>query len=289
MDNSTMELVKRSLREDIGRGDLTSHACLEPEGMKAQIVAKSDGRLSGLLPALLVFEIVDSANKIHPCIQDSDCFKSGETIIEIDGFNQTVLTSERTALNFLAHLSGIATLTEKFVEKVSGTNCRIIDTRKTTPGLRRLEKKAVLDGGGKNHRLGLYDMILIKDNHIAAAGSIAEAIKYAREFITTSDFRLQFDLSADRVEIEVEIADEDDLREAISAGVRRLLLDNQSLESLRGLVRLARSIDPEIQLEASGNVTLATVAEVAATGVDLVSIGALTHSAPASDFSLKVI
>jgi len=286
---STLELVKVSLREDIGRGDLTSHACLEPDRLKAEIVAKSDGRLSGLSPALLAFEIVDSANKIQPCIADGDSFKSGETIIKIDGFNQTVLTAERVALNFLAHLSGIATLTDRFVQMVSGTKCRIIDTRKTTPGLRMLEKKAVLHGGGHNHRFGLYDMLLIKDNHIASAGSITDAVKCAKEFITTADFRLQFELSADRVEIEVEITNEKQLREAISTGVQRLLLDNQSLESLGDLVRLARSIDPDILLEASGNVSLTNVAQVAGTGVDLISIGALTHSAPASDFSLKVV
>jgi nicotinate-nucleotide pyrophosphorylase (carboxylating) len=288
-DIAIRELVKAALREDVGKGDLTSLACLEQNPIKAKIIAKSDGVLSGLQPALMVFAAVDSANTVRPLLKEGDRFRSGDTIIEIDGFNQTVLTAERTALNFLAHLSGVATLTARFVEQVKDTNCRILDTRKTTPGWRLLEKRAVVHGGGYNHRFGLYDMILIKDNHIAAAGSVKEAVRRAREFLHTPDFRLQFETKEEDVEIEVEVSSESQLVEAIEAGVIRLLLDNQSVDRLEKLVRRARELNPKVKLEASGNVTLDNVAAIAATGVDYISIGALTHSAPACDFSLNVL
>lgn len=282
------KLVEAALEEDIRKGDLTSLACLEPEPIKAKIIAKADGILSGLKPALLTFNVVDSANVVRPVKNDSDEFNAGDTIVEIDGFNQTVLTSERTALNFLAHLSGVATLTNRFVQRVKGTRCRILDTRKTTPGWRYLEKAAVIDGGGYNHRFGLYDMVIIKDNHIASLGSISEAVRKTREYLNTPDFRLQFDLKAEAIEIEVEITNEDQLKEAVEVGVNRLLLDNQSVDSLKALVRLARGLKPEVKLEASGNVSLDAVADIAATGVDYISIGAITHSATACDFSLIV-
>jgi nicotinate-nucleotide pyrophosphorylase (carboxylating) len=281
-------LVKAGLDEDIRKGDLTSLACLEPGPIKATIKAKSSGMLSGVQPALIAFDIVDSANIVRPIKKDSEPFAPGETIFEIEGFNQTVMTTERTALNFLAHLSGIATYTNEFVRRIEGTSCRILDTRKTTPGWRYLEKAAVAHGGGHNHRFGLYDMVLIKDNHIAAAGSIRKAVEKTRAFLDTPEFRLQFETRADQIEIEVEVTSEAQVREAINAGIERLLLDNQSLESLRQLVSVAREMNSSTKLEASGNVTLETVAEIAATGVDFISIGAITHSARASDFSLTV-
>lgn len=281
-------LVKAALAEDIGKGDLTSLGCLEPNPMKAEIVAKSHGVLSGVEPALLAFQIVDSANRIDFLKTVGESFAPGDRIAAIDGFNQTVLSAERVALNFLGHLSGVATLTAAFVEKVKGTEARILDTRKTTPGWRCLEKKAVVHGGGTNHRYGLYDMMLIKDNHIASAGSISRAVALAREFLGSGDFRLQFETEAEKIQIEVEVTTESELTEAIEAGVHRLLLDNQTPESLTELVTLARKLNSSVELEASGNVMLETVAEIAATGVDFISIGALTHSAPTSDFSLKV-
>lgn len=289
LEKSVINLVKAALEEDIGRGDLTSLACLEPNPIKAIIVAKSEGVLSGLKPALLVFKMVDSATVVRPLSKDGDRFSAGDTVIEIEGFNQTILAAERTALNFLAHLSGVATLTAKFVDKVKGTSCRILDTRKTTPGWRLLEKEAVIHGGGGNHRFGLYDMILIKDNHLAAAGSVKEAVKKAHDYLHSNDLASQFRLKAGDVEIEVEVTNDLQLTEAIEAGAGRLLLDNQSPESLRQLVTLARRLNPEVKLEASGNVSLDNVAAIAATGVDFISIGALTHSAPASDFSLRII
>jgi nicotinate-nucleotide pyrophosphorylase (carboxylating) len=287
--HSLIDLVRRALEEDIGPGDVTSLACLEPDPVEAVIVAKAPGVLSGLKPALLAFALVDSANSVSPQKRDGESFVAGDTIVTIKGFNQTVLVSERVALNFLAHLSGVATLTREFVRLVEGTGCRVLDTRKTTPGLRLLEKEAVVHGGGANHRMGLYDMVLIKDNHIAAAGSVRGAIERTCEYLGSVDFRLQFEADQSSILVEVEVTSLEQLREAIDSGVDRLLLDNQTPESLTEMVRVARSLNPEIELEASGNVSLATVGEIAATGVDYVSIGALTHSAAACDFSLRVI
>ena len=286
---SILDLVRLALDEDIGRGDVTSLAALEPDLVKGVIVAKSEGILSGLAPAILSFQKVDSANKVTPLLNDGDRFRTGDTIIELEGLNRTLLTAERTALNFLAHLSGVATLTRRYVDEVSSTDCRILDTRKTMPGFRLLEKAAVRHGGGENHRFGLYDMVLIKDNHIAAAGSISAAVDRTRDWLASADYRIQFNRQGDDVAIEVEIKSAEELTEAIKAGAKRLLLDNQSLDSLRGLVQLARQVKPEAKLEASGNVTLDNVAAVAATGVDYVSVGALTHSAPACDFSMKLL
>lgn len=284
--DSIRTIVETALKEDIGKGDLTSLACLEPNPMNAQIKAKSDGIISGIKPVLFAFDIVDSANIIRPLKNDGDSYNYGDVIFEIEGFNQTILTVERTAINFLGHLSGIASLTHEYVKKVSGTDCKILDTRKTTPGLRMLEKDAVRHGGGVNHRIGLYDMILIKDNHISSAGSITNAIKQTKEFLETSDFRLQFDEQKENIEIEVEVATQEQLSEAIDCGVMRILLDNQSLGSLQSMVQKARRLNPQVKLEASGNVNLETVAQIAQTGVDFISIGALTHSAPTADFTL---
>jgi nicotinate-nucleotide pyrophosphorylase (carboxylating) len=285
---STLSLVKAALAEDVGRGDLTSLACIEPGPAKARLVAKSSGILSGLVPALLVYHVVDSANRVFTHRRDGESFEVGDTILDITGFNLTILSSERVSLNFLAHLSGIATFTRKFVERVEGTNCRILDTRKTTPGWRLLEKQAVEHGGGCNHRMGLYDMVLIKDNHIAAAGSVSSAVQATRRYLASSEFRLQFQEDASHIKIEAEVTNEQQLREAIASGVDRLMLDNQTVESLSRLVALARSLNPQVELEASGNVSLETVAAIAATGVDLISVGAITHSAPVSDFSLQI-
>jgi nicotinate-nucleotide pyrophosphorylase (carboxylating) len=280
-------LVKAALSEDIGPGDLTTLACIEPNPARARVWAKSPGVVSGLVPFMLTYEIVDSGNRVIPKLQDGDAFSPGDTILEIEGFNLSMLTSERVAMNFLAHLSGVATYTRKFVEKVVGTDCQVLDTRKTTPGYRCLEKMAVRHGGGTNHRNGLYDMILIKDNHIASAGSITAAVESAKAFLDSSDFRLQFDRDAGEIQIEVEVVRPDQVREAIAAGADRLLLDNQPLQSLRVMVGIARKLNPQVKLEASGNVNLSTVGDIAATGVDFVSVGTITHSAPVVDLSMK--
>lgn len=288
LQESICRVVKEALAEDIGRGDLTSIACLEPNPIKARLIAKQSGVLSGMATVLFVFDKVDSANRITQHVHDGEHFEKGALIFEVDGFNQTVLASERVALNFLAHLSGVATLTSRFVQLTAGTQAKILDTRKTTPGMRHLEKMAVRHGGGVNHRMGLYDMILIKDNHIASAGSIASAVQLAREYLQSRDFRIQFQTEASKILIEVEVTNEAQLREAIDSRVDRLLLDNQTVESLGRLVQLARSLNPAVKLEASGNVSLETVAQIASTGVDFISVGAITHSAPVVDFSLQV-
>jgi len=201
------------------------------------------------------------------------------------------MIGERTALNFLMHLSGIATLTNKMVEAVGEAEVKILDTRKTTPGLRYIEKYAVATGGGENHRYGLYDMVLIKDNHLAAVGSVADTVQRVRDFLQSDKFLKIFHTDPASCDIEVEVEDSEQLQEALESGVKRILLDNRSPEHLAEMVRITRA-HPQganVKLEASGNVTLATVAEIAGTGVDYISIGALTHSAPASDFSLKLL
>ncbi len=289
LSQNIIALVKHAVEEDIGKGDLTSLGCLEPNRMKAKIVAKSEGVLSGTKPALLVFDQIDSANKVHFLKNDGNVFTRGDLIAEIDGFNLSLLASERTALNFLGRLSGIASLTANFVHRVKHTQCTILDTRKTTPGYRLLEKEAVVHGGGCNHRRGLDDMVLIKDNHISSAGSIRSAVEHIRHYMSTPDFTLQFETDPKNILIEVEVKNENELTEAIDCGVMRLLLDNQSPKSLKRMVERARSLNSEVKLEASGNVNLDNVADVAESGVDFISIGALTHSAPTSDFSMLVI
>jgi nicotinate-nucleotide pyrophosphorylase (carboxylating) len=283
-----LDLVRAALNEDIGPGDITSLACLQPQRIHAEIIAKSDGLLSGVEPVTLTFHLVDSATRVVFMKRDGDRFVTGDRIAEIDGFNQPIMTAERTALNFLGHLSGIATITGRFVEKLAGTSCRILDTRKTTPGQRLLEKRSVLHGGGSNHRIGLYDMILIKDNHIAAAGSITQAVQLTREYLSSFDCREQFG-DCEKIQVEVEVTNETELVEAIENGVDRLLLDNQTPESLKHLASRARALNPKVELEASGNITLDTMAAMAASGVDFISSGALTHSAPNADFSLRVV
>lgn len=288
----TLAVVKRALAEDIGSGDLTTLACLEPFPLKGKIIAKSDGILSGIEPFMMTFEIVDSANVVGFLKKNGDTFKCGDDIAVIEGFNQTILTSERVALNFLSHLSGVATLTSEFVKKVNDaghTKCKIVDTRKTIPGLRRLQKAAVLHGGGANHRLGLFDMMLIKDNHIAAAGSITRAVELMREYLKSPEFDLQFNMKGKDVQVECEVTSAAQVKEAIECGIKRLLLDNQTMESLKKLVQLAKKLNPEMKLEASGGMSLDNAADIASTGVDFISIGALTHSAPAVDFSLGVM
>jgi nicotinate-nucleotide pyrophosphorylase (carboxylating) len=207
----------------------------------------------------------------------------------LKGSARAVMIGERTSLNFLGHLSGIATLTSHFVEKTAGTIVKILDTRKTTPGLRYLEKYAVTCGGGENHRFGLYDMVLIKDNHIAASGSITKAIEKIKKYLVSPEFKKRFIINPEDIIIEVEIETEDQLREAVKAGTKRLLLDNQNIDQLMRMVQMARTLADDLKLEASGNINLDNVAAVAKTGVDYISIGALTHSAPSSDFSLEII
>ncbi len=267
-------LIDLALAEDIGPGDATSEAILPPDlCLRAHIIAKQAGVVAGLPVAEAVFRRVDPSVQFTARVSDGARVEAGTVLAEVEGPARSLLAAERTALNFLQRLSGIATLTRRFVEAVAGTRAVILDTRKTHPGWRALEKYAVRMGGGQNHRMGLYDMILIKDNHIAAAGSITEAVRRARA-------------ARPDLPIEVEVKNLDELREALELPVDRIMLDNFDLESIRIAVRIAAG---RVPLEVSGGVTLERVAELAATGVDYISVGALTHSAPALDISMDVV
>ncbi len=266
-------LIERAIAEDIGPGDATSEAVLSADLLlHGRIVAKAAGVIAGLPLAEAVFARVDPAIRVTAHVSDGDRVQPVDIVAEVDGPARSLLAAERTALNFLQRLSGIATLTRAFVDAVAGTSAVILDTRKTHPGYRFLEKYAVRMGGGQNHRFGLYDMLLVKDNHIAAAGSLTGAVARARA-------------ARPDLPLEVEVKSLDELREALVARVDRIMLDNMSLEEMRQAVELTAG---RVPLEASGGVSLERVAAIAATGVDFISIGALTHSAPALDISLEV-
>ena len=265
------ELIDRALAEDVGDGDRTTEALVPPEARaRARIVQKAPGVISGLRVAEAVFRRVDPELRWRPLAPEEEWREEG-LVAEVAGATASILRGERVALNFLARLSGVATLTARYVRAVEGTGARILDTRKTTPGLRVLEKRAVADGGGVNHRFGLFDALLVKENHVAAAGGIAEATRGALA------------AAADGVPVEIECRTLDELRQALEAGAPRVLLDNMGLDAMREAVALTAG---RAELEASGNVTLETVRAIAETGVDYVSVGALTHSAPALDLSL---
>lgn len=264
--------VHRALEEDIGPGDVTTNSIVLPEAtMSGRIIAKQAGIVAGLDVAHVVFTLRVGRERVSfsAHVAEGARVENRQILAVVSGPARSLLTAERTALNFLGRMSGIATLTRQFVDTVAGTHAVILDTRKTAPGLRAIDKLAVLRGGGQNHRIGLYDMILIKDNHIDHAGSLTEAVRRAREANTGLD-------------IEVEARTLDDVRTALSLGVQRILLDNMSLETMHQAVALTAG---QAKLEASGNVTLETVRQIAETGVDYISIGALTHSAPVFDVS----
>lgn len=270
-------LIDLALSEDIGDGDVTSLYFI-PEGRRARafVAARREGVVSGVELAARVFSKVDPGLEVEILIPDGSRVSGGALLIRVEGKARSILTAERTALNFLQRLSGVATLTAAYVEAVKGTSARILDTRKTTPGYRLLEKQAVIHGGGVNHRMGLYDRAMVKDNHLVAEGG--------PEAIQTAILRLK----ADKPEVEVELeADEIMQVEAFlkMEGVDHILLDNMALEELREAVT-ARGERMTPMLEASGGVNLETVRGIAETGVDFISVGALTHSAPALDIGL---
>jgi len=257
------------LAEDVGAGDLTTNSVIDEDARcQARLLLKEPGVVCGLDAAAAVF--AELGARLEPSAQDGESRKPGP-IGRVEGPAQAVLTAERVALNILGRLSGVATLTREYIDAVEGTGATILDTRKTTPGLRELEKYAVRTGGGQNHRLGLHDAILIKDNHLRLAGSITAAVERARSA---------------RVPVEVECDTIDQLREALAAGAERILLDNMPPPMLAEAVALTRG---RAELEASGGITLDNVRDVAETGVDFISIGALTHSARALDVSLEVL
>jgi nicotinate-nucleotide pyrophosphorylase (carboxylating) len=268
-------VVRRALEEDVGAGDVTTQATVAPQARaRALITQKAPGVIYGLHVAERVFSVLDPAALAERIVSEGEWRERGGPVLAIDGLAAALLTGERTALNFLAHLSGVATMAARAARAVEGTGARVLDTRKTTPGLRLLEKQAVAAGGAVNHRAGLYDAILIKENHIAAAGGIAEAVRRAREAAP--------ELAAT---LEVEVRDAREIDEALAAGAPRLLLDNMDEASLRAAVARVRG---RAELEASGGVTLQTLRAIAETGIDWVSMGALTHSAPALDLSLTL-
>jgi nicotinate-nucleotide pyrophosphorylase (carboxylating) len=272
------DLIRQALAEDIGRGDVTTEATI-PAGVQAtaRIVAREAGVVAGLPLTQQIFAMLDPAVRFEALVADGDTVKAGATLAQISGEARALLTAERVALNFLGRLSGIATLTARCVAAIKDTRARVVDTRKTTPGLRALEKYAVRMGGGRNHRAGLDDGVLIKDNHIAAAEGVRPAILRAREH------------ASHLLRIEVECEDEQQVSDAVESGVDIILLDNMPPERLRANVEWIRTHAPTTIIEASGGIGTdpARLAAVAATGVDLISLGALTHSAPNFDVSLE--
>lgn len=266
-----LSAIQQALKEDIGSGDVTTNSIVPREAtMSGHILAKQAGVIAGLDVAGATFSLLDRRVEFTPRLDEGVRVENRQILARLSGPARALLTGERTALNFLGRMSGIATLTRQFVEAVAGTKAIILDTRKTVPGLRLLDKLAVRRGGGQNHRIGLYDMILIKDNHIDFAGSLAEAVRRAQAVHSG-------------LQVEVEARTLEDVRAALDLGVQRILLDNMSLEMLTKAVQMTAG---RAALEASGNVNLDNVRAVAETGVDYISIGALTHSAKVFDVSL---
>src|SRR5690349_16657146 len=266
--------ITSALQEDIGPGDITTNTIVPAEAsLRGRIIAKQDGVVAGLEIAKQVMLALSQHVSFVAAVEDGSRVSRGTVLANLDGSARALLTGERTALNFLGRMSGIATLTRQFVDAVATTKAIILDTRKTAPGLRLTDKLAVRIGGGQNHRTGLFDMVLIKDNHIDFAGSISAAVTRVRE-------------AGVAVEIEVEARTLDHVREALALGVERILLDNMTFELMREAVHITGG---RAKLEASGNVSLANVLEVARTGVDYISVGALTHSPDVFDVSLEFV
>jgi nicotinate-nucleotide pyrophosphorylase (carboxylating) len=274
MEHSIRKLIEQALAEDIGPGDVTSGAVIpEDSSSTAEIIAKEDLVLAGVPFAREVFRTLDPGVRFTPVAHDGSRVPFGSLIARVQGNTRVLLAGERVALNIMQHLSGIATLTARFVELLKGSRATILDTRKTLPGLRELEKYAVRMGGGRNHRFGLYDGVLIKDNHITAAGSIIKAMAAVRNKVHPL------------LMVEVEVKTLDEVREALAAGAMMIMLDNMPPDMMKQAVNIVAG---RIPVEASGNVTLETVRAIADTGVDFISSGSLTHSAPAADISMKI-
>ena len=273
------KIIELTLAEDIGTGDITTeYLDLAKKNTSAYLVAKQDGVLCGLNIAFMVFHAVDAHLKCIAYKKDGDTLKSGDTFAKIEGYSHSILQAERVALNFLQRMSGIATMTRQLVDKMKPHKTKLLDTRKTTPLLRKLEKYAVRTGGGYNHRFGLYDMILIKENHIRAAGSITKAVEMIKKKNTS-------------YKIEVEVTNLTELDEAVKCGVDRVMLDNMSLDLMKEAVKIYKKVGKsvfhkQIEFEASGNVSLESIKKIASTGVDYISCGAITHSYKSLDISL---
>jgi len=267
------EAVRRALAEDLGeRGDITTDSVIPPERQAAGVIAaRKPGVAAGLPVAMRVFQLIDADVRLVPKLSDGIRLAPGDVLLEIAGAARSLLKAERVALNFLGHLSGVATATAEIADAIAHTKTRVCCTRKTTPGLRALEKYAVRCGGGVNHRMGLYDMVLIKDNHIAAAGGVSQAIKAAKAGAPSG------------VKIEVEVDTMDQLDEVLAVGVDQVLLDNMTPQQLKAAVE---RVGGRAITEASGSITKATAAAIAESGVDIISAGWITHSAPCLDLGL---
>ncbi len=275
--NSPIEIdaiIRRALEEDIQSGDITTNSIV-PEDLdsRARWIAKEEGIVAGLFVGEAVFRSLDAELNWESIIDDGARVHPGDVLVEMEGKSRALLTGERTALNFVQRMSGIATAAAAYGERLKGTNTRILDTRKTAPGLRALDKYAVKTGGGTNHRAGLFDMVLIKENHISIAGGIAEAVSKAKS-------------GSPRVRIEVETTSLQEAEQALEAGANMIMLDNMLLDEMEKAVQI---INGRAEIEASGNITLERINEIAATGVDYISVGALTHSVRAFDISQMII
>lgn len=270
-----VDIIKQALAEDIGTGDLTSDSIIGPEkpGVAA-LISKEEFVIAGLQVFCETFRLISRDIEFDLFYRDGDDIKAGERILLVRGPVGSILKAERTALNFFQRMSGIATMTREYVNRVEGAKAKVVDTRKTVPGLRVLDKYAVKTGGGSNHRLGLHDGVLIKDNHIEAAGSITDAVRLARENVPHT------------LKIEVEVEDRAGVEEALKAGADIIMLDNMSISQMKDAVEFVKG---RALLEASGNITLGNIKEVSETGVDIISVGALTHSPRAVDVSLKIV
>lgn len=272
--NAIDRIIRFALEEDLGSGDLTTNTIIKPESKgRAVLIAKQDLVLAGLPVFKRTFEILSSDVRFESFFEDGQSIKTNKKICEISAPVQAILKAERTGLNLLQRMSGIATLTQKYAEQIKDFKAKVLDTRKTNPGLRILDKYSVRMGGGYNHRFGLYDGIIIKDNHIQAAGSISTALSLCRKSVPHT------------IKIEIEVEDLEGVAEALQAGADIIMLDNMSLEEIKKAVELVKG---KSVLEVSGNVSLENIKSIASTGVDLISVGALTHSAPAADLSLEL-
>lgn len=275
MNTFTREFIRTALNEDIGHGDITSDLIVGDRMASANIMAKEPFVLAGMPFVIEVFDIICRNTKLDIFIDEGSRVERGDIIAAIAGSAKDLLAGERTALNILQRLSGIATLTAAFVDRIRGLPAKIVDTRKTAPGMRFMEKYAVTTGGASNHRFGLFDGILIKDNHISIAGGVREAISIAKK-------------ASHLLKIEVEVRDIDEARIAVEHGADVIMLDNMSVSEMKKTVAAAHSLKNSIMIEASGGVTLDNVRDIAETGVDLISVGAITHSARAVDISMKM-
>ena len=273
------DLITLSFAEDIGDGDHTTLSTIPADAMGRQhLLVKEEGILAGVDIARRVFERFDPALKMTVFIEDGNLVKPGDIAFVVEGPVRSLLQTERLMLNIMQRMSGIATVTAKYQERLAGLPCKVLDTRKTTPGMRILEKEAVKIGGGHNHRIGLFDMILIKDNHVDFAGGITAAVTRAKDYCRANGKDLK---------IEVEVRNTDEIREALAAGVDRIMLDNFTPERTAEAVKIIRAANPGIEIESSGGITLDTLRAYGEAGVDFISVGALTHSVKGLDLSFK--